>query len=743
MAKHKKIVYASSALALLSGVSFWSSVPTYADSTILESCEGIEDCAIVTSTAELSAAFSAHKSTVLMGSSFDLTADLRTGADMSIYLNNYTLTSDGWSIINVDGDLTIYAGENGKIVETGGTYAPLYVYNNTRMTGGTIETAGQAVFVYYDTGLFTMDGGTISGGSNVATTVVVGDGAKFIMNEGTINADTWGVSVFKDSEFEMNGGMIVVSSEDGIGVSGNGSASGNNEGTNAKITLNSGMINSGDLGVYAPQIGGETVINEGMLIAGGKCGVEVRAGSLTINGATIEVDASAPYEFNPNGSGSTASGVGVAVAQHTTKQSISATVSAGTITAPVAFAEGNPQHNPDEDVAKVELSITGGTLNATNGEPVVASEDVEQFITGGIYNKVPKAEFIDPSYSVYELPDEQYTVDVKPAAVFPDAIYVPVGGSVNAEVTVSPDYYAIGVVDDKAVYDADAGTITGVTAGSTEVMITWYDTEGTAMSFPVYVYEVESGESEEIDGEEDAATIQETAAEQIANFLETGEGMTDDAIFFSQDELKEAIAEGKEIVSTVDTTEIDMDDEEWVEHEKATFEDAMEEGEKLATIYFVRVPVYSGVLGSDEAVHYGELTRLKAPITMRLAIPADLPEVEEGFKRVFTVIRRHFANNEATNTRLETRVEDNEVVFENDLFSEFALAYLDEKDTEEPGQDDPTDPVNPEEPTDEPTDEPTNEPESGSEAGSPDTGTVTAAGASAMSASIMAAWLQV
>ena len=742
MAKHK-MFYATSALVLLSGVSLWSSTPIYADATILESCEGIEDCAIVTSTAELSAAFSAQKSTVIMGSSFDLTADLRTGADMSLYLNNYTMTSDGWSIINVTGDLTIYAGENGKIVETGGTYAPLYVYNNTTLKSGTIETAGQSVYVGYDTGVFTMDGGTITGGNSSSSTTNVSDGAKFIMNDGEINADTWGVSVFKNAEFEMNGGMIVVSSNEGIGVAGNGSASGNNEGTNAKITLNSGMINSGDLGVYAPQIGGETVINEGMLIAGGKCGVEVRAGSLTVDGATIEVDANTPYDFNPNGSGSTATGVAIAVAQHTTKQAINATVKGGTFTAPVAFAEGNPQNNGEEDVEKVTLSITGGTFNATNGEPVVASEDVEQFITGGIYNKVPDAQYVDANYTVYELPDNYYTVDVLPSATYPEAVYVQVGEIVNVETIISPDYYAIGVVDDKAVYDADAGTITGVTAGNTEVMITWYDANNTAYSFPVYVYEIAPEETEEVDSEENAATIQQTAAEQIANFLETGDGFTDDAIFYSQDELKQAIAQGKEIVSTVDTTEIDMDDEEWVEHEKATFEDAMEEGEKLATIYFVRVPVYSGMLGSDGAVHYGELTRLKAPITMRLAIPADLPEVEEGFKRVFTVIRRHFANNEATNTRLETRVEDNEAVFENDLFSEFALAYLDEEDTEEPGQDDPTedptDPVDPEDPTDEPTDEPTNEPESGSEAGSPDTGTVTAAGASAMSASIMAA----
>ena len=283
MAKNR-IAYALSAAALIAGSGIFAPLGAFADgnATILESCESIEEsCAIVTNTTELNDAFTAQKSTILMGASFDLTADIRTTADVELYLNNYTLTSDGWSIINVDGNLTIYSGENGKIVETGGVYAPLYVYNNTVMKSGMLETAGQAVFVYYETGLFTLDGGVINGGSSSATAIVVDNGAKMVMNDGEIDGDTWGVSVFKDAEFEMNGGTINVASTDGIGVSGNGSASGDNEGTNAKLTLNAGTINSGDLGVYAPQINGVTVLGEGLSINAGKCGVEIRAGELT------------------------------------------------------------------------------------------------------------------------------------------------------------------------------------------------------------------------------------------------------------------------------------------------------------------------------------------------------------------------------------------------------------------------------------------------------------------------------
>lgn len=412
MAKHR-IAYALSAAALTLGSGVLAPASLFADGEVkvLDSCEGIEDCAVVASTAELSAAFTSQKSTVLMGASFDLTADLRTSADMDFYLNNYTLTSDGWSIINVDGDLTIYAGENGKIVETGGTYAPLYVYNNTTMKSGTIEAAGQAVYAHYDTGLFTLDGGTISGGSDTAVAVVVSNGAKLVMNGGAITGDTWGVSVFKDAEFEMNGGTVSATADGSIGVSGNGSTSGNNEGTNAKITLNAGTINSGDLGVYAPQVNGLTTLGEGITINAAKCGVEVRAGTLNVNGATIAVPADAEYIFNPNGNGSTASGVAIAVAQHTTKQAISATVNSGNFTAPVAFGESNPQHNSEEDVAKVELSITGGTFNATNGDPIVSSEDVTGFVTGGAYNKDLDEKYVADGYvSALDFEDNAFKV---------------------------------------------------------------------------------------------------------------------------------------------------------------------------------------------------------------------------------------------------------------------------------------------------------------------------------------------
>lgn len=648
----KKLVYASSAVALLlgSGLFFPSDLFAQGESRVLESCDGVENCAVVTSTAELSSAFAEHKSKVLMGASFDLTADLRTGADMELYLNNYTLTSDGWSIINVEGVLTIYAGENGKIVETGGTYAPLYVYGSTVMKSGTIETAGQAVFTYYDTGLFTMDGGVISGGSNVATTVAVSNGAKMVMNGGEINADTWGVSVFKDAEFEMNGGTITVSSDDGIGVSGNGSMSGNNEGTNAKLTLNDGIINSGDLGVYAPQVNGVTVLGEGITINAGNCGVEVRAGELSVAGATINVDENAEYVFNPNGNGSTASGVGIAVAQHTTKQGIVATVSDGMITAPVAFAEANPQHNGEEAIAEVELSITGGEFNATNGDPVVASEDVEKFITGGTFNKKPTESYVADGYDAY------------PAKNMTLWNVLPVSQGAGEDDT-----------DDEGDSNAIAEELGNV---ANDILGKLRD------------------EFNDLSGD-------------IPQEFVTPGGA---AFWVFPDAARNALEHGNDLKATLGNYEYELSD--FGDDTLAEIQTMLGENKNIFAILSYWIDLHEGGDG-----WIGEVTEIPYPITLTYDV-SGAPAVPEGATRVWTVTRFHGDCEVFTDCQIDTIEASYDattglISFENDKFSFFVAAYEDVIEGEEA--------------------------EEADAAATPETGTMTASGASAVSAALVTA----
>ncbi len=645
-----RVVCALSATALAVGSGVFAPLGAFADGnvTTLESCEGIENCSIVTSTAELSAAFDNDTTTIIVGGSFDLTADLFPDYDFALYLNNYTISSNGLSFVPY-GTMTIYAGEDGKIEETGGKWAPFYIHGGLVLESGTIEAAGTAVYVSDENVEFTMNGGTIMGGNDTASTIIVADSAKMIMNDGVINADTWGVSVFKNTEFVMNGGAINVSSEDGIGVSGNGSASGDNEGTNAKLTLNAGMISSADLGVYAPQINGQTVLGDGLMINAGKCGVEIRAGELSVEGATINVDADTEYRFDPNGSGSTASGVAVAVAQHTTQQAITATVSGGVFTAPVAFAEGNPQKNPDESVERVELSITGGEFNATNGEPVVASEDVEKFISGGIFNKEINESYIADNYSQY--PANQQTVFV-----------------------VMKTSHTSGVddTDDEGESDAIAEELGNV---ADDILGSLHDK----------IFELTGDGSGEF-------TTNGGAKYRIDNLGYAGNVVWD----------------GRTIIAALDSQEYDLNG--LSDEQRALMEAYLQDGMVpfAAMEYWIDLNETDGHSGG----RLGVVTEIPYAITMTYDV-SEAPVVPEGMTRTWSVIRLHWVGDadepEVTILPADYDAETGLISYENDKFSAFIITYTDAEEASEDA------------------------------AATPDTGTVTAAGASAMSAAIITA----
>ena len=159
---------------------------------------------------------------------------------------------------------------------------------------------------------------------------------------------------------------------------------GNGKNHNSKITINGGTIlglNEEDsVGIYHPQKG--TMVINGGTIKGGT-GIEIRSGNLTINNGTIEGVASKFLKMK-NSNGSTTNGVGVAVAQHTTKNSITVNINDGNISGQYAFYEWNPQSNSRTDLDKISLSIKGGKFTGVaDGVSTVYSEDFKNFISGG------------------------------------------------------------------------------------------------------------------------------------------------------------------------------------------------------------------------------------------------------------------------------------------------------------------------------------------------------------------------
>ena len=138
-------------------------------------------------------------------------------------------------------------------------------------------------------------------------------------------------------------------------------------------------------------LNGAAILNVGKATITGDTGIEVRAGRLTVDGATVTGTAT-PTEVKPNGSGTTTNGAGIGIAQHTTKLPIEVTINSGAISGYTAFYESNPQNNAAEDLAKINIAVKGGEFKAINGGTnTVYSEDKTGFITGGYFTSDPTA----------------------------------------------------------------------------------------------------------------------------------------------------------------------------------------------------------------------------------------------------------------------------------------------------------------------------------------------------------------
>ena len=190
-------------------------------------------------------------------------------------------------------------------------------------------------------------------------------------------------------------------------------------------------------GIYHPQDGVLAV--KGGLIEGAT-GIEIRAGSLDVSGDAIITGTMKPTEVTPNGNGGTTAGAGIAVAQHLTELPIDVKISGGTISGFSALYESNPQENPSGSISKVSLSVSGGEFRAINdGTLAVYSENKEDFVTGGTFDKVLDTKYYDED--VYQQ-NAQDAADA-PGAVVPRpfAISYDLDGGSLADGTDNPGSY--------------------------------------------------------------------------------------------------------------------------------------------------------------------------------------------------------------------------------------------------------------------------------------------------------------
>lgn len=133
----------------------------------------------------------------------------------------------------------------------------------------------------------------------------------------------------------------------------------------------------------------------------GDTGIEIRAGSLKVNGATIT--ATGTFSEGPNGNGTTVTGVAVAVSQHTTNQKIDVAINSGSLSGEKAFYEVDLQDEENKSEG-VTVGVQGGTFS---GE--VASQNKTGFVAGGTFDSQVDSTLIDTTKTAASLTSDGNT----------------------------------------------------------------------------------------------------------------------------------------------------------------------------------------------------------------------------------------------------------------------------------------------------------------------------------------------
>lgn len=624
---------------------------------------------------------------IKLGADVTVTEDLNLSKNATLDLNGKTITVNG-ATIYVLADVTIKdtsSATSGIIKNTAGTSSSLnlIVVGNSSTTGkltvdsGNIETNGGNSAIYVTKGNTTLNGGTIKLNTGGKTAIDVKNDNIMTMNGGSIiNKNGFGIRGFANTKIIVNGGSIevVAFAIYGNGITGNG---------NNKFEINGGTFTALDAtaqAIYLPQLDGDTLITGGTF--NGASAVEIRAGKLNITGGTFNAT-TAGYRVVPSNGGSTTEGAGVAIDQHTTKAPLEVKISGGTFNATVPVSETNPQDNNAEALAKVKVSITGGTFNTINsGDKSVISSDFTKFITGGTYTKAPDKTLLADGYTAYKKENGDnylYVVDKKSTIkVNKDFYQISKGESVELDYTIEgpgKDYATL--------YNFTAGMlslegdkVTGLMPGVTDIIIELNDLDDTYEYVSFYVYDLVKddnvSEGSEVQAENAIKETTEKFFELWADdsiesdedfenkFAESVKGISLETF----EKVLDAMWDGETILTEVTVKDIA---EEITDEDKKLITDTLKKDEAVIGYFDINF------LLKTEDEELGNITELENPIKILLDIPSDLPELKDKYVRTYYVVRIH----DGETTKIEAEVVDGKIVFETDKFSTYALAYTD------------------------------------------------------------------
>ncbi len=177
------------------------------------------------------------------------------------------------------------------------------------------------------------------------------------------------------------------------------------------IDILGGTIEStNSIAIYHPQVGELTISGNTQIT--GCSGLEMRAGSLVIEGDGVSVTATDPFMESPLSDGFRFAGVAVGVSRYFAEEGtgVSVSIEGGTFTATneegYAFYEKvDEEHAPavtPDNQDNLSVSIAGGTF-----EGKVESTNVTGFISGGMFKYRPAEDYMNPDF-VAELQNGYY-----------------------------------------------------------------------------------------------------------------------------------------------------------------------------------------------------------------------------------------------------------------------------------------------------------------------------------------------
>ena len=275
------------------------------------------------------------------------------------------------------------------------------------LNGTTVSGQDRAIYSYYST--LTLNGATVSAVNNAA---VHGEGSGITIDGGSISSEKGPGIVFLGGivleeaadllaadntasfkTLELGGGVTVTG--DTFAVSGNGSAKENQPYSGTIINVRDASL-TGNIGhgVYQPQVG---ILNvyDGAVISGAS-GIEIRAGELYVSGGTITGTRSELVISDAaagGGGGTSIDGAAIAISQHSTNKPVFVSITGGNLTGPAALYEEDVLNETANDT--INAAVSGGTFTSTQeGMASVFSENMEGFVSGGIFGEALPAEYL-------------------------------------------------------------------------------------------------------------------------------------------------------------------------------------------------------------------------------------------------------------------------------------------------------------------------------------------------------------